>query len=667
MVNLNVKNNLIINKTSTSQYWLFFFSWLTVTNLSAQSNLDSLFRIWQNETAKVEERADAFEEYIWDGFLFNKPDSAFLLSKELLQFSITHNLGMGQIDAHNLQGVYYAEQGRFVQALISFRKCRDLHERLGDKEGELMANGHIGIVLREQGQYLKAIEIQEKMLRVAENLEDDEYFAITLSRIGDIYNDLGQFDKSLEYFERSLAMTQNLPDNEAKVAELLERIGNVYYKLGDFSKSADYLKRALEKSKAQGLRNLEADCLEFFGNISFKEGRNQLALGYLQQSIAINTDINRHKVLARQYKVMGKLHLDKKQYQDAKLFCQKSYEVSVTLGLIAERKEACACLVDIYKVLANDKKALNFIEEMLVLEDSLHTDESARKLQQMEFSRQLFEDSLKQEEAKLRVALAHKQELAEKDKTRNALIGGGLLLMLLALTSYQRYRYTAKAKAQIQKEKDRSEELLLNILPAEIADELKIKGYVDAKQIEQVTVLFTDFEGFTALSESMQPQNLVNLLNECFSAFDQIMEKYQIEKIKTIGDAYMAASGLHQNKSNHAETMVKAALEINDFIKEKSIQQKALQLPFFNIRIGIHTGPLVAGIVGLKKFQYDIWGDTVNTAQRLEAAGAVGQVNISKTTFNLIKNQPDFSFYFRGQQAVKGKGKLDMYFVSSNM
>ena len=217
---------------------------------------------------------------------------------------------------------------------------------------------------------------------------------------------------------------------------------------------------------------------------------------------------------------------------------------------------------------------------------------------------------------------------------------------------------------ELREEKEHSEKLLLNILPAEVAEELKAKGEAEAVQIDHVTVLFTDFKGFTAMSEKVTPKDLVRDLNECFSAFDHITEKYGIEKIKTIGDAYMAAGGLPVPNTTHATDAIRAAFEMRDFIAEGKARKVAAGLPFFEIRIGIHTGPVVAGIVGVKKFQYDIWGDTVNTASRMESSGEVGQVNISESTYSLVKDELGLAFTPRGKVEAKGKGEMQMYFVS---
>lgn len=211
-------------------------------------------------------------------------------------------------------------------------------------------------------------------------------------------------------------------------------------------------------------------------------------------------------------------------------------------------------------------------------------------------------------------------------------------------------------------EKQKSEDLLLNILPETVAEELKRKGKVEPVYFEQATVLFTDFEGFTKISANISPQELVRELDFCFSSFDRIIEKHGLERLKTIGDAYMCAGGLTESDRCHCVDAVKAALEIVEFMKEHIQTKKEQDIPYWNIRIGIHSGPIVAGIVGKKKFAYDIWGDTVNIASRVETTSKAGRINISKETYERVKEH--FTFEYRGKIPIKNRGLIDMFFVN---
>ena len=213
----------------------------------------------------------------------------------------------------------------------------------------------------------------------------------------------------------------------------------------------------------------------------------------------------------------------------------------------------------------------------------------------------------------------------------------------------------------LQSEKEKTDELLLNILPLDIARELKEKGTAQAKKYESVSVLFTDFVGFSIIAENMSADELVSEIDYCFKEFDRIIQKYPIEKIKTIGDAYMAVGGLPVTNQTHAVDVIHAALEIKDFIEEHKKKKKAQNKPIFEVRIGVHTGNVVAGIVGLKKFAYDIWGDTVNLASRMESSSEAGRINISGTTYELVKDH--FVCTYRGKIMAKNKGVVDMYFV----
>ncbi|WP_347157824.1 adenylate/guanylate cyclase domain-containing protein [Pontibacter chitinilyticus] len=218
---------------------------------------------------------------------------------------------------------------------------------------------------------------------------------------------------------------------------------------------------------------------------------------------------------------------------------------------------------------------------------------------------------------------------------------------------------------EVNLQKEQIEKLLLNILPAEVARELKEKGVATPHYYESATVMFTDFVGFTRIAEAMDPHQLVAELNDFFIAFDLIVEKHNLEKIKTVGDAYMCAGGIPVPSMTHAVDAILAANEIQAYMQEANDRRTVLGLPRWELRIGVHTGPVVAGVVGQNKFAYDIWGDTVNIASRMESCGEAGKVNISDATFDMVKNW--FSCLYRGKVAAKNKGDVDMYFVGNRL
>ena len=228
---------------------------------------------------------------------------------------------------------------------------------------------------------------------------------------------------------------------------------------------------------------------------------------------------------------------------------------------------------------------------------------------------------------------------------------------MLESRSEELEREVAVRTEELRRQKKKSDDLLLNILPEEIAEELKETGKSEARLYNEVSVLFTDFVNFTQMSENMSPSALVSEIDHCFKAFDAIIEKHGLEKIKTVGDAYIAVSGMPAENRYHARDVVHAALDIRNFMLDRQHVHPAA----FGIRLGIHSGPVVAGIVGVKKFAYDIWGDTVNTAARMEQHSETGRINISASTFELVKES--FACSYRGELEAKHKGVMRMYFV----
>lgn len=330
-------------------------------------------------------------------------------------------------------------------------------------------------------------------------------------------------------------------------------------------------------------------------------------------------------------------------------------EVEQKTQLVLTEKEAALSQVSKEKLQADSAarvfslRVKNLTEDQMI--DSIVTAQQERELQTQ------------------KAQLAEAELLREQSENIRNILGLVVIFVLfLAGLFYARFRAKkrtanelAEKNALIEEEQKRSNSLLLNILPPAIAEELKTRNKVAARKYDQATVMFVDFKGFTNVAEKLSPERLVEELDLCFSNFDNIISKYRIEKIKTVGDAYICASGLSDMNASPSD-MVKAALEMQDFLLGLKAERLSQGLPHFDARVGIHTGPVVAGVVGAKKFAYDIWGDTVNTAARLEEQCDPGRVNVSEDAYWLAKYE--FEWQHRGKIAAKNKGMMDMYYVT---
>ncbi len=641
---------------------VFLFLHLSGISLKAQ-NLDSLYSVWQDDKLSDAKRVNSFKNYIWKGFLFSQPDSAFKLSTQITAFSAERNYVKGQAIGLNMQGISHSIRGNYSEALNYFIQSSHFYEAADDQSGVGQIIGNIGIIYQEQGDLPKALSNYTRSLAIEKEFNNELGISNTLNNIGSIYQQQAEFDLALEYYSESLAIAEKLEDEEA-IAGSLENLGNVFFAKKENTKALEYYSKASDLQKKIGNQFGAASALLNIGLVYYREGDFLKALEYQNKSLAINEATDNQLGMIIALENIGNSYIDLKDFANAKKNCQKALDLSEEIDFLLLQKKSCDCLYRAYKENGEDSKALTYIEQLRELEESLNSRKTAKQLQQMEFGKQVLKDSIANAEEKRLIQETHQEEVAKKNKTRNVLATSGLFLLFLVGGLYSRNRFINRSKSILQIEKDRSESLLLNILLEEIAQELKEKGKADARDFDLVSILFTDFKGFTAASAKLSAQDLVSEINVCFEAFDGIIDKYGIEKIKTIGDAYMAAGGLPVPTKDSVKKTVLAALEMQEFISKRKVQNDADHKPAFEMRVGVHTGPVVAGIVGVKKFQYDIWGDTVNTASRMESNGEVDKVNIIQATYELLKLEPEFAFQSRGKIEVKGKGEMEMWFVS---
>ncbi len=535
---------------------------------------------------------------------------------------VTEELG-DDVRSANILGnisICYSSQSDYPKALEYLFRALKIFEKLNKRSRIATAEGNIGIVYQFQNNYPKALEYMFAAIKIYEELKEKDGLAVNYGNIGIVYNYQSEFKKALHYDSLALKLNEEVGNTDG-VACNMGNLGNVFANLQDYTRAIEYSLRSNElaekvNNKSRVIANLEniGTCYLNMAKDSSRQNTAEMKAAHLKKAIGyFDTVISRSKETG-----------DLNMLQEAYKYRSDAEELS-----------------------GNFSAALASHKQFVTIKDSVFNADNKVKMANQETKR---EAELKEKQIEINKV----QETKKRNERFFLLVGIFVLFVIVFIV--------VRNNKLISVEKRKSEELLLNILPAEVADELKAKGSADAKLIDEVTVLFTDFKGFTQLSEKLSPQTLVAVVNECFSAFDHIMQRYGVEKIKTIGDAYMAAGGLPTPNNTHADDVVRAALEIQQYMHEHKLKKEAAGELFFEIRIGIHTGPVVAGIVGVKKFQYDIWGDTVNTASRMESSGEVGKVNISGATYELIKDK--FNCVYRGEVQAKGKGNMQMYFVS---
>jgi len=665
-----------------------------------QGITDSLTNVWKDPTLPVDVRLKWMNLCCDRILLRSNPDSAYLVAEEMIELASGTGNKMYQAEALRIQGESFHFQGDIPKAQTSFEQSLQISIEEGYSKGMARSYNNIGNIMAEQGKYTEALSYYNKSLEIGNQISDKSSMANTLISMGIIYYDQGNALQSLALFEEALELNSERGDirdmgrinnnigviyheqgnyklaeeyfNNALIlfeqagekrgmASSLNNIGDLYASQGKYEEALPYNMRSLEMREALGDRRGMANCYNVIGDNQSKQGNFAEALNCYLHSAEIREELDEKRAMSRVYGNIGQLLLIQEKFSESMDWCTKAYDLSKKIGAMMEEREACNCLYQINKATGNTRAALAYHERLTEIEEGLKVEETAKTLQEFEFKKIILEDSLRKEQEKINVELRHREEVSQKNIQRNIFLFSGLGILVMAGGLFSRLRYIRKSKAVIQKEKERSDDLLLNILPAETAEELKLKGSVKARNFDLVTVMFTDFKGFTFMAEKLSAQELVSEIDFCFKAFDEIIARHNIEKIKTIGDAYMCAGGLPVTNQSNPVDVVKAALEIQEFMFKLKQERLVADKPCFELRLGIHTGSVVAGVVGTRKFQYDIWGDTVNLAARMESSGEVGKVNISHSTFDRIKQ--DFVCSHRGKINAKNKGAVDMYFV----
>jgi adenylate cyclase len=449
---------------------------------------------------------------------------------------------------------------------------------------------------------------------------------------GRVYIHLNSNEKARSYIEKGIASWKGSYPKKSIIIELLNNKGNLYQELDS---QVYYILKAYQLSVGEDdLLHQQLTLSDLGYAFAYEENFEEAKL-YFQKALKVAHQREAYNAMSIIYNNLAGVSDDNRtiaEYLDSAIYYAK------LKGNIDAMQTALQNSALFNYDNERYKKGYDDLWESTLLRDSLFNRNKIYAFAEME---QKFQSELKEQ----KISYLNEQNKS-KTKQRNGFIMGSLLLLAFAVVAVIQ-------RNKVNKERKRSDNLLLNILPDEVAEELKRTGEAEAKQYNHVTVLFTDFVNFTGISEQMSPTELVKEIHRNFTAYDAIIERNGLEKIKTIGDAYLAVCGLPKTDDNHAQKVVRAAIELKDWMVQNEGK--------FKVRIGINSGPVVAGIVGVKKYAYDIWGDTVNLAARMEQNSEPGKINISSNTYELVKNQ--FRCEQRGKIAAKGKGEIDMYFV----
>ena len=591
-----------------------------------------------------------------------KPEEAVRYGKEAIELATKLGFRRGLAYAYKWTGVGYFIQASYLDAMPYYEQSLNMLDSIGDKKGKASMLGNIGNIWYNQGVQDKAIDFYLKSLKLAEEIGDSDRVITMLINIGAVYTDKkSTYDKALDYLRRAYPLSEAIKNTDL-VGTTTVNIGEVFYKKYEIEKNEENKQRDLDSAlfyfkksvvAYQGTENLPY-ALNYIGRVYLAEDDFSKAIQYQQEAYKISKELGAKNDMMISLLRMAQTYFEKQDIQLALSSFKEAEAIAAETDANKEQKEIYEGISAVYAELNDYKNAYKYQTMLIRIKDLLYDIDSDKKLGTLQFTY-----DLDKKESKIKL-LTKDQELKEQEinrqkLVRNSFMGGFAIVLLFAGVFFSQ-------RNRISKEKKRSDELLLNILPEETAEELKTTGTAKAKSFDSVSVLFTDFKNFTQASEKLSPEELVEEINHCYCEFDKIITKHGIEKIKTIGDAYMCAGGLPVSNSTHPVDVVQAGLEMVEFIERNKNERIAKGQPFFELRCGVHTGPVVAGIVGIKKFAYDIWGDTVNTASRMESSGEIGKVNISGTTYELIKDK--FHCEHRGKVKAKNKGEIDMYFVS---
>ncbi len=608
-------------------------------------------------------------------------------------------LNKGQIDNNDLLARSWIQLGELETAKEIYLKIYE--KGIGYEQDTIIAIDALAKaaeVSNGMGDYQVALDILERARGLEKSCETDPNTNIYLQRAY-AYNQLSSYKEAIG--ELLLAESSGLPYD----AEIQQHLAQLYMSTGKKKDALNYVNKAIANAQIRDDATMLIELYTLRSSIQALAKSFEGSLESVKMSSALVDKVRTKEILDeskklriedfmvnvenqfRQRSLRAELEASDEREEDLKKEASRLKEVRARLEKEKQEQELA---------LLKEKEALNIANLKAEQLDRKRIEQEARLLRQQNISLQSSRDLELLDEQRVTDSLRAAQieleqknqisiyqqneqqaafEAAEKEATlkRNRLfaiiLGSGLLIAIASGLNTRRLNkrlatqnnQIEEQRVQVEAERERAEQLLLNVLPRSIAEELKANGVATPKKYESATVLFTDFVGFTSIASSLAPEEIIEELNYCFTEFDNITQRHNIEKIKTIGDSYMCAGGVPVTNETHAQDAVRAGQEMVAYMKNRNEQHQKNGKVVWPIRVGIHTGELVAGVVGSAKFAYDIWGDTVNVASRMERGAEHNSINVSEETYQLIKLH--FDCIYRGEIDVKNKGLMGMYRV----
>lgn len=633
---------------------LILFLFIFVYPASSQNDDESLSKLLQKlPNTKIDTNQVKLLNTISFNFYSVDPDSGIKYGEKALRIAGKLNWDYGIAEAYQNLGINNSVKGNYDEAKEQFHKSLDIYKKLGKKEwiSRLLGNlgavsmsqsdftaaldyyqqaldidntginaarqlGNIGLVYTNLKDYQKALDYNIRALRLSKKLNDRDRVSKQLSNIGLNYSYLKDYNKALEYYKKALVLDEQLKNPRGQAIRL-GNIGVLYWDLYDYEKALEYYDKALKKNQELGSKSGIAINLNNLGELYFRLSQDSVVqrLQNTSSIFSFNKEANLETALE---------------------YSKKAKDIASNIGNKRQLIEIYHTLDRVSFSMGDYLTAYNYQGEWARLNDSVFSVEKATEIANLEARK---ENEIREKAMKLKDL-----KLLRKRNEQYVLMAGIFsIAVILVIIVLQRRK---------------SEKLLLNILPPKIAKRLKRNEKNIADRFDEVSIIFIDIVEFTSYSKLNQPEIVVTALNDIFTKFDLILAKYGLEKIKTIGDSYMAVAGLPEPNPNHAISTAKFALEVKEVIKSY-VTPDGHELMF---RIGIDTGPVVAGVIGKSKFSYDLWGDAVNTASRMESTGLPNEIQVTEHFINCLKDQ-DINYEERGEIEVKGKGTIKTYLL----